>query len=141
MKTVTSQRKAIVTVLMSTTSHPTAEWVYDEVRKEMPGVGLATVYRTLRLLAAKGMIQELNTREGKSRFDGNIKAHYHFLCDRCGSIIDLDEQVDSAVEARVAQDTGLMVTRHSMELSGLCLDCQSASPAGADLVSASALHR
>jgi Fur family peroxide stress response transcriptional regulator len=107
----------------------------------MPGISLATVYRTLRLLASKGGIRELHVGQGKARFDGNTSAHYHFLCDRCGCIIDLDEPVDSAVEARVAQDTGLMVTRHSMELSGLCLDCQSASPAGADLVSASALRR
>jgi len=130
MKKITAQRKAIVKVLLNTKSHPTAEWVYDEVKKEIPGIGLATVYRTLRLLAAKGKVLELHTRQGTARYDGNTDVHYHFHCDQCGRIIDLDEPVDSTIEARVASDTGLKVTRHSLEMSGLCLDCQTAPPAG-----------
>ncbi len=119
-----TQRDAIVKVLMSTTTHPSAEWVYEQVRKEMPGIGLATVYRNLRLLRDEGSIQELPTRSAIARYDGNTCLHYHFYCHRCDRIIDLDEPIDATIESKVAANTGLEVTGHHMEFSGLCRECQ-----------------
>jgi Fur family peroxide stress response transcriptional regulator len=118
------QRDAIVRVLRNTTSHPTAERVYEQVKKELPGVGLATIYRNLRLLSEAGEIAEIATKAGTNHFDGNAEQHYHFRCDRCGSIHDLDEPVDKAIEDRVATKTGFIVTGHYVELGGLCLSCQ-----------------
>ncbi len=119
MKYVTAQREAILAALMRTTSHPSAQWVYEQVKNDVHDIGLATVYRNLRLLRTRGRVLELHTREGMARYDANTSVHYHFHCDRCGRIIDLDEPVDTAVEARVAAHTGLKVTRHSLDVSGL----------------------
>lgn len=118
------QRDAIVRILRNTTSHPTAERVYEQVKKEIPGVGLATIYRNLRLLSEAGEISEIATTAGTNHFDGNAEPHYHFRCNRCGEIYDLDEPVDEAMEDRVATKTGFKVTRHTVELGGLCLSCQ-----------------
>ncbi len=111
-------------MLRSTSSHPSAEWIYEQVRKEMPGIGLATVYRNLRLMKEEGEVSELHKADSAARFDGNTDVHYHFLCDRCGRIMDLDESVDETLESRVERKTGLKVTHHHLALYGLCLECQ-----------------
>lgn len=118
------QRQAIVKVLKGTSSHPSAEWIYEQVKKEMPKIGLATVYRNLRLMKEAGEVCEMHTSDDTARFDGNTSMHYHFYCDGCGKILDLDEPIDATIESRVARKTGLEVTRHHLELGGLCLDCQ-----------------
>ncbi|MBI2288549.1 MAG: transcriptional repressor, partial [Chloroflexi bacterium] len=80
------QKEAILKVLSSTTSHPTASWIYDEVRKEMPGISLGTVYRNLRLLQARGEILRLDIAGDCRRFDANTNDHYHGRCDCCGQV-------------------------------------------------------
>lgn len=121
---ISKQKEAIIKVLRETSSHPSAEWIYEQVRKDMPNIGLATVYRNLRVLKEEGEVLEIHTSGDGARFDGDTRAHYHFFCDRCGKILDLDESVDSMIETRVASRTGLRVTRHHLELGGVCLDCQ-----------------
>lgn len=121
---MSKQKEAIVRVLRETSSHPSAEWIYEQVRKDMPDIGLATVYRNLRLLKEAGEISEIRTSCDGARFDHNTRRHYHFCCDVCGKILDLDEPVDATIETRIARRTGLRVTRHHLELGGVCLDCQ-----------------
>ena len=118
------QKEVILKVLRSTSSHPSADWVYEQVRKEIPNISLGTVYRNLRLLSESGEILELDYSSTPSRFNGNAQNHYHFRCDKCGRIFDLDEPVDKTIEDRVAQKAGFSVSRHRLELYGLCRDCQ-----------------
>ncbi len=118
------QKQAVLRVLNDTTSHPTAKWIYEEVRKEIPDISLGTVYRNLKLLKREGRILELDFTT-LSRFNGNIHNHYHFRCERCGGIFDVDEPVDRVMDDRVAQKTGFKVTHHRLEFRGLCKDCQS----------------
>ena len=122
------QREAIIRVLRSTRSHPSAVWIYEEVKKEIPNVALATVYRNLRILKDSGEILEACIADDTALFDGNTQKHYHFRCEQCGKVIDLDEPVDTAIETRIANKTGLKVTHHYLELRGLCLDCQKLEP-------------
>ena len=126
------QREAIVKVLKNTGSHPSAEWIYEQVKKEIPDIGLATVYRNLRLLKQAGEISEMHTSNDTARFDGCTKEHYHFCCDRCGKVVDLDESIDTTIEARIAKKTGLKITHHHLELHGLCLQCQKIVPKTGD---------
>ncbi|MBE9501051.1 MAG: transcriptional repressor [Dehalococcoidia bacterium] len=119
------QKEAILRVLKSTTSHPTADWVYEQVRKEIPNISLGTVYRNLKLLKQEGEILELDLASTQSRFDGNQQSHYHFRCEQCGRIFDVDEPVDKEIDERVAQKTGFKVSHHRLEFRGLCKDCQS----------------
>ncbi len=118
------QKEAILRVLKSSTSHPTAEWIYEQVKREIPNISLGTVYRNLRLLTEVGEILELDLAGTISRFDGNSRNHYHFRCERCGRVFDLDEPVDTTMNDKIARKTGFEVTHHRLEFRGLCGDCQ-----------------
>ena len=121
---LTDQRRLILTVVQSTDCHPTAEWVHAAVRRRLPRLSLATVYRNLRLLARQGLLTEIQT--GPSiRFDARVHRHHHFTCSACGRIFDLDEPVDARLEARVAARTGFRVSHHRIEFFGLCGGCAS----------------
>ena len=117
------QRDTILRVVMSTTTHPQADWVYDQVRKEIPNISLGTVYRNLKLLARDGIIKELDAQDGPARFDGNSQDHYHFRCENCLRIFDLAEPQDHTLEARIAEKTGFKIKGHYLEFIGLCSDC------------------
>ena len=117
-------RDTILRVVMNTTSHPGADWVYDQVRKEIPNISMGTVYRNLKLLAQAGQIRELDIPGSASRFDGSTSKHHHLICEKCGRIFDLDEAIDLKVEARIFQKTGFKVKRQYLKFIGLCSDCQ-----------------
>jgi len=123
MSRKSKQKEVILRVLKSTSSHPSADWIYEQVRKEIPNISLGTIYRNLKLLKESGDILELDFGSTLSRFDANAQNHYHFRCDKCGRIFDLDEPVDKTIEDRVTQKTGFKVTHHRLELYGLCRDC------------------
>jgi Fur family peroxide stress response transcriptional regulator len=118
------QRDTILRVVMNSKDHPRADWVYDQVRQEIPNISMGTVYRNLKFLAKSGDIRQLDIADGTGRFDGNTENHYHFRCEKCGHIFDLDEPVDQSIIGRVAKDTGFKVYRQRMELIGLCNACQ-----------------
>jgi Fur family transcriptional regulator, peroxide stress response regulator len=117
-------RDTILKVVMNTKSHPGANWVYDQVRKEIPNISMGTVYRNLKLLAQVGQIRELDIPGSASRFDGSTSKHQHLICEKCGRIFDLDEAVDLKVEARIFQKNGFKVRRQYLKFIGLCSDCQ-----------------
>lgn len=118
------QKEAILRVLRGTTSHPTADWIYNEVRKEIPNISLGTVYRNLRLLCQGGEILQLDLCGALSRFDGRLDNHYHFRCANCGRVFDVDEPVDDNLNERVAGRTGFQVLCHRLEFRGVCKECQ-----------------
>ena len=120
----TKQKEAILRVLRSTTSHPTADWVYDEVRKEIPNISLGTVYRNLKLLRQRGEISEIDLSSTFSRFDGNPDNHYHFRCEKCGRVFDVDEPINKELDERIAQKTGFKISHHRLEFRGLCKECR-----------------
>ena len=124
MERKTKQKEAILKLLRGTCSHPTADWIYNEVRKEMPNISLGTVYRNLRLLCQSGEIAELDLCGNLSRFDARQDDHYHFRCEKCGSVFDIDEPVDREIDDRIARKTGFSVTYHKLEFRGLCRECQ-----------------
>ncbi|MBN1152787.1 MAG: transcriptional repressor, partial [Dehalococcoidia bacterium] len=106
------------------TCHPSAEWVYSQVKRELPNISLGTVYRNLRRLTEAGEIASYESTGGVSRFDGCAATHYHFRCERCGAMIDIDEPVNTDLDRRVAAHTGLDIRCHVLEFRGLCRDCQ-----------------
>lgn len=118
------QRDTILKVVMNTKTHPRADWVYEQVRKEIPNISMGTVYRNLKSLAEAGEIYQLELAGSTSRFDGNMDNHYHFRCRKCGDMYDLDEPVDRSIEKRIAQKTGFKITQQRLELLGLCTKCQ-----------------
>ena len=120
----TKQREAILNVLRHADSHPTADWIYDEVRQVISNISKGTVYRNLKILRENGEISELNLSGTVSRYEGRLENHYHFRCEKCGRIFDLNEPVNSELDERVARKTGFQVSYHQLEFRGLCNDCQ-----------------
>lgn len=84
----TSQRLKILEYLKKAKTHPTAEQVYCEVKKDLPAISLATVYKNLHLLAKQGLIKEV-WLNNKHRFEGKTCNHIHFTCNKCGKIEDI----------------------------------------------------
>jgi Fur family peroxide stress response transcriptional regulator len=120
----TKQREAVLRVLRNTRAHPTADQIYDEVRQEIPNISKGTVYRNLQVLEEDGTITELNLNGTLSRYEVRQKSHYHFRCERCGRVFDLDEPVDKQIDERISKKTGFAVSYHQTEFRGLCQDCQ-----------------
>lgn len=92
------QRNVILDIVRSSDAHPTADTVYDLARQELPGIGIATVYRNLNMLAENGDILRINTGDGRDRFDGRKGEHYHMICSRCGEVIDIYPKDNAAME-------------------------------------------
>ena len=120
----TKQREAILNILRRTDTHPTADWIYDEVRKVIPNISKGTVYRNLKILKEKGEISELDLSGTVSRYEGKIANHYHFRCEKCGRVFDLDEPVSTGLDKKISEQTGFKVAYHQLEFRGLCKDCQ-----------------
>jgi Fe2+ or Zn2+ uptake regulation protein len=89
-KRLTNQKMAVLEYLKSVKIHPSAETVYAEVKKALPRITLATVYRNLKELSKEGLIQEIPAKA--SRYDGDISSHAHFICEKCGQIFDVFSQ-------------------------------------------------
>ena len=124
MRRDTKQREAILKVLRNTRSHPTADQIYDEVRKDIPNISKGTVYRNLQVLEEDGTISVLNLDGTQSRFEVKQESHYHFRCEECGKVFDLDEPVKTGMNERISNKTGFKVLYHQTEFRGLCRDCQ-----------------
>jgi Fe2+ or Zn2+ uptake regulation protein len=117
---LTPQRIAVFRALHGSTTHPTAESVWDEVRVELPSVSLRTVYQTLNDLAQMGELQQLDLGTGSHRFDPHLEAHDHFVCEQCGAVFDLEPgSSDPEAVARL----GHQVERTQIIHRGRCRDC------------------
>ena len=86
------KRDAMLTLLRQTDCHPPADWVYHQLRSEYPDLSLGTVYRNLNHLCQRNLIRRVGTVNGQERYDGVMEPHSHFICNRCGAIIDLPQQ-------------------------------------------------
>lgn len=117
------QREAIKNFLMTRHDHPTADVVYSNVRTEFPNISLGTVYRNLTLLADLGEISRLRVGDGVDHFDADTHPHYHFVCNECGSVTDLEtEGIDHVLEA-ASRHFDSLVQGHVTYFYGLCPHC------------------
>lgn len=121
---MTKQKKVIMDVLRGTRSHPTADWIYEQAKKQIPDLSLGTVYRNLNLLKEMGEILELNYGSTYSRFDGYPHPHYHFQCLDCGKIYDLElpNQFPAGDQEQIMD--GHLIQSHRLEFYGRCCACR-----------------
>lgn len=126
------KRNAILAYLRQTKSHPSADMVYDHLKKEIPDLSLGTVYRNLALFRQQGAVASLGTVGGVERFDGNTAPHVHFICTGCQAVLDMPElQVPEALTAQAQLQIGGQVEQCSLTFSGLCRAC--AHPQNAEI--------
>jgi len=124
---LTPQRSAIYKALINTDMHPTAEDIYREVRKEMPAISLDTVNRTLLTLAEIGAAFVVEGTGQPRRFDGGLEDHQHFLCIKCGKVIDFHHPPFDNIELPHEIEGKFKVLRKTVYLEGLCEACQNQS--------------
>jgi len=119
------KRNAILTCLRQTTVHPSADWVYAQLKPQIPDLSLGTVYRNLSRFKEQGQIISLGTVKGVERFDGNTAPHVHFICSDCGCVLDLEEiAVPQELQSAAALAAGGKVSSCQLTFTGLCMDCQ-----------------
>jgi Fur family ferric uptake transcriptional regulator len=122
----TRQRALIVDTFFQAGGHVSVEDVWSRVRKLDARVSVATVYRTMKLLAESGLAHARNFGDGQTRYEAAIgrEHHDHLICTNCGKIIEFENDRIEHMQETVAKRHGFKVTSHKMELYGLCRDCQ-----------------
>jgi Fur family ferric uptake transcriptional regulator len=120
---MTRQRKVILEELRKVDTHPSADEVYEMVRKRLPRISLGTVYRNLEILSETGEIQRLELGCNLKRFDGIAQDHNHIRCFHCDRVIDAPAGFDVAVNHELKTASGFKILGHRVEFIGICPDC------------------
>jgi Fur family peroxide stress response transcriptional regulator len=122
------KRDGILDLIRSTDSHPSAAWVYERLKPLFPRLSLGTVYRNIRGFREEGELASVGVVRGEERFDGRVEPHPHFVCSRCGKIVDIDLDMEKTQGitggALIAPD--LLVDPRKTVFYGLCGDCRRA---------------
>ena len=125
MERFSKKRQAILDCLRGTKTHPTAEWVFEQLRPQDPALSLATVYRNLRQLREAGLIRSVGTVDGQERYDANVSAHPHGVCRICGAVLDLEDAALPALEPPQWETAdGFLIEEITVQSVGLCRRCK-----------------
>jgi Fur family peroxide stress response transcriptional regulator len=120
------KRDEILAVIRSTAVHPSARWVYEQLKPLIPALSLGTVYRNISLFREEGELVSLGVVKGEERFDGRVEAHPHFVCSRCGKVIDIPEVPTETLWNiwAMGNERGLKIEPARTVFYGLCGDCR-----------------
>lgn len=118
----TPQREQVYNVLLRERDHPTAEQVFMRAKKAMPDISMATVYNCLTALVKCGLVKQVNLDRGAMRFCPNMHEHFHFYCESCGGVYDVDL---TRARPEVPMPRGFKATHWELSVRGLCPDCAS----------------
>ena len=120
---MTRQRRVILEELRKVNTHPSADEIYERVRKRLPRISLGTVYRNLEILSESGDIQKLEPGCSLKRFDGNPSEHCHIRCVRCDRIADAPMVPDLEIDLGRVNATDFEILGHRLEFLGVCPTC------------------
>lgn len=119
----TRQRKVVFEAIKNTQSHPTADWIFEQVRNTVPKISLGTVYRNLSVLKEEGLIREIYGNDRRAHYDATTTPHAHFICSECGGIGDVHSQIE--VDWRSLKElVGCDVAEQRLEFVGTCAACR-----------------
>lgn len=122
---LTPQRASVFEVVRKARDHPTAREIYARVKAHQPGIGFATVYRTLNLLVVHGEILELRLGDDAvARYDANISPHEHIRCTSCGAIADICVPLPDSATRQAAADSGFDIQGYELRFLGRCGSCR-----------------
>ena len=128
---MTRQRRVILEELRKVNTHPSADEVYEMVRKRLPRISLGTVYRNLEVLSDSGEIKKLEPGSALKRFDGNSSEHFHIRCVRCDRIADVPMVSDFDIDLADMTPAEYEILGHRLEFFGLCPHCTNNATADA----------
>ncbi|HXG22636.1 MAG TPA: transcriptional repressor [Methylomirabilota bacterium] len=127
-KRVTRQLAAVYEALQGDLSHPSAEEIYQRVRRTLPHISLGTVYRNLQRLVEEGKVRLLLLDERVARYDAMTAEHDHFICQQCGCVIDILLARERQMNLTPLLEQGFTVASHSLAVHGLCRQCRGRRP-------------
>lgn len=123
------KRDAILAAIRSTTAHPSAQWVYDQVRESVPDLSLGTVYRNMRQFQQDKLVVSLGVVNGEERFDGDVAPHPHLICEHCGHVYDLPAHFhDGARLGYAVHADGHRIDPCKTVYYGACRHCAATTP-------------
>jgi Fur family transcriptional regulator, peroxide stress response regulator len=122
---VTHQRQVLYEVMQSMEGHPSPEEVYARVKKKVPAISLATVYKNIHLFVESGIFREMSIHHGSVRVEMNKEPHHHMVCSQCKAVQDIGEQELGLISKRHRLSGGFLVERFAVDVIGLCAKCQS----------------
>ena len=127
---MSKKKNLIYEELSKVVSHPTADEIYEMVRKKDPRISLGTVYRNLEQLVQEGKVLKLDSGSGPRRYDARANNHYHIRCIKCGKVEDVTYEPNPEIDNIAKDNSKYKVLGHILEFYGLCPDCQNDSKKG-----------
>lgn len=121
---VTHQRHVLYEVMKTMHGHPSPEEVYAKVKKKVPAISLATVYKNIHLFVESGVFREVSVHHGSLRVEMNDEAHHHMVCSKCKGITDIGEKELGLRSTRDKLPGGFLVERYAVDVIGVCAKCQ-----------------
>lgn len=118
-----SKRNAIYNTILSTTTHPSASWIYEQLKHDYPDLSLGTVYRNISLFKNEGKVSVVCNVNGEERIDGNTSPHTHFVCNCCGRVIDVADDGSKSSESLALLNKGFSIESKLVIYYGKCSDC------------------
>ena len=120
---MTAQKSFIFGYLKSVKSHPTAEMVYEEVRKKLPTISQGTVYRVLNNFKDKGEVLAIDTKDNV-HFDADISDHAHFICEKCGDVFDVIDECSECGLLKNKKTKVGSINSYRINFYGICKKCK-----------------
>lgn len=121
---LTKQRQAILQAIRESDEHLTANEIFEDARRLLPGISFATVYNSLRYLKQKGLIGEVQFGTDASRYDRKLTRHDHALCVNCGKLVDLELSIPTALIEEASALSKFEAKSVELTLRGLCPECR-----------------
>jgi Fur family peroxide stress response transcriptional regulator len=119
------KRAAILELLRSVTSHPGAQWIYNQLKPSIPDLSLGTVYRNINMFREEGLVGSVGVVNREKRFDGDTSPHGHAVCTRCGRVADLSADVQALLAGDFSIEIpGFTIDRRNTVFYGLCSRCK-----------------
>ena len=112
-------------LLGQTAIHPTADWLYQKLKKEFPSLSMGTVYRNLNILVEQKLIQKLPFGSTHDRYEAKKNPHYHLVCEMCGCVQDFNMPQYTEISDQAQKMSGFNIFRHRIDFFGICKKCQS----------------
>lgn len=121
---LTMQRRAVLQALACRRDHPTADQLYEALRRDFPALSRTTVYRVLETFVQWGLIQKVDSREARAHFDADCRRHCHMICLACGQVSDFPGRTLAALQPPEMTEDGFQVVDYTINLIGYCDRCR-----------------
>lgn len=122
---ITESRKAIISYMIHSVDHPSAEMIYRDLKPKFPNLSLATVYNNIRFLVDEGFVSEIKpSNDNTTYFDFMGHKHLNVVCEQCGNITDFMDIDFSLIQKEAAEQTNYNITKTQFLIYGICPECQ-----------------